>query len=423
MFHHVKGHGVRLGVAAVLAAVAMALLGLAGARAAEPIKIGYGISLTGPLAVNGKSAVLAQKIWMDDVNAKGGILGRKVELVYYDDQTNPATVPGIYTKLLDVDKVDLVVGGYGTNMIAPAMPVIIQHGKVFLGLFGLAVNTNFKYDKYFAMIPSGPDPKVAFTKGFFDAAMAQTPKPKSVAIAAEDDEFARNAADGAIANAKAAGLKIVYNRNFPPTSTDYTSVARAIQATNPDIVVICAYPLGSVGMVQAASEVGLKPKMMGGAMVGLQATAIKMKLGPELNGITNYDFWEPVPKMQFPGVEALLKKYQAQAAAANVDPLGYYMVPFAYAQMQVLADAVEATKSLNQETLGKYIHAHAFKTVVGDIKFAANGEWARSRVIQIQFHGIKGHDLEQFRTMGTQTVVAPAEYASGKLIYPYGAAE
>lgn len=98
----------------------------AWAQAGEPIKIGYGISQTGGLAPNGKSALLAQKIWEEDVNAEGGLLGRPVKLVYYDDQTNPATVPGIYTKLLDVDKVDLIIGGYGTNMLAPAMPVVVQ---------------------------------------------------------------------------------------------------------------------------------------------------------------------------------------------------------------------------------------------------------------------------------------------------------
>ena len=95
-----------------------------------------------PLAPNGKSALLAMKIWQGDVNARGGLLGRPVKLLYYDDESNPATVPGIYTKLLDVDKVDLVIGGYGTNMLAPAMPVVMQHGKVFIGLFGLAVKAS-----------------------------------------------------------------------------------------------------------------------------------------------------------------------------------------------------------------------------------------------------------------------------------------
>src|SRR6476620_9638200 len=181
---------------AVVAAGAM-FVGAASAQNKEPIKIGFGMSLTGPLAANGKQALLGMKIGEEETTAKGGLLGRPVKLVFYDDQSNPSTVPGIYTKLLDVDKVELVIGGYATNMLAPAMPVVMQKGKVFVGLFGLAVNTEFKYPKYFAMIPTGPVPKPAFTEGFFQVAAAQNPKPQTVALAAADGEFALNACEGA----------------------------------------------------------------------------------------------------------------------------------------------------------------------------------------------------------------------------------
>src|SRR5215475_10116317 len=110
----------------------------AAAQTGEPIKIGYSMSLTGGLGANGRSALLAQKIWEENTNAKGGLLGRPVKLIYYDDQTNPATVPGIYAKLLDVDKVDLIIGAYGTNMLAPAMPVAMQRKKILIGLMGAA---------------------------------------------------------------------------------------------------------------------------------------------------------------------------------------------------------------------------------------------------------------------------------------------
>src|SRR3982074_228376 len=172
--------------AAVLAAASVALVTGAAAQSGEPIKIGFSMAMTGGLGGNGKSALLAQKIWEEDVNAKGGLLGRKVKLIYYDDQSNPSTVPGIYTKLLDVDKVDLVVGGYATAMLAPAVPLVVQKGKGFIGLFGRAVNSKFNYPKYFAMIPSGPNTKPSFTEGFFQVAAAQNPKPQTVAIVAAD---------------------------------------------------------------------------------------------------------------------------------------------------------------------------------------------------------------------------------------------
>src|SRR5258705_10742305 len=130
---------------AVLAAASVALVTGAAAWSGEPIKIGFSMAMTGGLGGNGKSALLDQKIWEEDVNAKGGLLGRPVKLVYYDDQSNPSTVPGIYTKLIDIDKVDLVVGPYATAQVAPAMPVVMSKTKMFIGLFGLAVNTEFKY--------------------------------------------------------------------------------------------------------------------------------------------------------------------------------------------------------------------------------------------------------------------------------------
>jgi branched-chain amino acid transport system substrate-binding protein len=404
--------------AAALAAATMALSTGATAQTGE-IKIGYSMAMTGGLGPNGKSALLAQKIWEEDINAKGGLLGRKVKLIYYDDQSNPSTVPGIYTKLLDVDKVDLVIGGYATAMLAPAMPVVMQRKKLFIGLLGLGVNSEFNYPNYFVMIPSGPDPKPAFTKGFFDIAMSQNPKPKTVAIVAADQEFSRNASDGARANAKALGLQIVYDKTYPPSTTDYTSIVRAIQATNAEIVVVCSYPPDSVGIVRAVNELGFKPNIIGGGMVGLQNTALKAQLGPLLNGFVNYDFWLPVPKMQFPGIDDLMKKYQARAAAEGVDPLGYYMAPQAYAQLQVLGDAIAATKSLDDQKLADYIRANTFKTVLGDVKFGKGGEWSAPRVLQIQFQNIKGNDVAQFKDVKTQVVLTPSDYKSGDVVYPY----
>ena len=389
------------------------------APSGAPIRIGFSMALTGGLGPNGQSALLAQKIWEEDINKKGGLLGRPVQLIHYDDQTNPSTVPGIYSKLLDVDKVDVIIGGYGTNMIAPAMPIVIQRKKYFVGLLGLAVNSEFNYPNYFCMIPSGPDPKAAFTEGFFELAAKQSPKPQTVAIAAADAEFARNAADGARTNAKKHGIKIVYDRNYPPPTTDFAPIVRAVQAVNPDLFVICSYPPDSVGMIRAINEVGLRPKMMGGGMVGLQNASIKTALGPLLNGYVNYDFWLPVPKLMFEGTKEMMDKYQSRAASAGVDPLGYYMAPQAYSQMQVIEQAVRETKGTDDVKLADYTRKATFKTVLGDIKFGKGGEWAESRVLQVQFQNVKGTGIEQFKGTEAQVVVTPEAYASGKVIYPY----
>ncbi|HUZ73833.1 MAG TPA: amino acid ABC transporter substrate-binding protein [Stellaceae bacterium] len=400
----------------------LALSFVPAASAQAPIKIGFSMALTGGLAPNGKSALLAMQLWEHDINAKGGLLGRKVQLVYYDDQSQPSTVPAIYTKLLDVDKCDLVVGPYATAQIAPAMPIVMQRHLVFITLLGLAVNDQFHYSRFFQIAPNGPNATTDFTKGFFDIAKAQNPRPKTVAIAYADQEYSHNAADGARANAKAIGLKVLYDKSYPPTTTDFTPIVRAIQETNPDVLVIASYPPDSVGMVRAIHEVGFKPKMIGGAMVGLQATTIKTLLGPLLNGIVNYDFWLPGPKTMFPGLADVLKRYQAEAVKEGVDPLGYYMVPWAYAYLQVLGDAVEATKSLDQAKLARYMHEATFKTVGGDIKFGKDGEWAKSRMLDVQYQHITGNSAEAFRDPKNTVILTPAAYKDGNVIYPYAKA-
>jgi len=328
-------------------------------------------------------------------------------------------VPDIYVKLLDVDKVDLIIGPYATNLQAPAMPIAMQRKKVFIGLLGTAVNSTFNYSNYFSIAPNGPEPKRSYTKGFVDLAVRQSPRPQTVAIVAADGEFALNSAEGVRENVKAGGLTVVYDRRYPSATSDLVPVVRAIAETNPDLVIVCSYPPDSVAMVRAVNEANFKPKMIGGAMVGLQSTAIKARLGPLLNGWTIYDVWLPVPKMLFAGVDELMKKYQAHAAVEGVDALGYYMVPWSYAQLQVLQQAVTATQSLDDARLGDYIRANTFKTVVGDVKFGSDGELAQSRVLQVQFRNVKTNDLTQFKDISTQVVVAPAEYESGRLIYPY----
>jgi len=416
------GHRVPLRAAAVGAALLAGALAVAFVPAGAeegPIKIGFSMALTGPLAPNGKQALLGAKIWQEEVNAKGGLLGRKVELVNYDDQSKPDTVPGIYTKLLDVDKVDIVMGPYGTNLNAPALPVVMQKGKVFVGFFALDVNSEFHYPKYFSMLPTGPKPREAFTEGVFQVAATLDPKPQTVALASEDAEFARNACDGARENSKASGLKIVYDKTFPPGTTDFSPIVRALQSANADIVIVCSYPLSSVGIVQSVNELGYKPKIIGGAMVGLQATVFKDRLKSKLNGIINYETWVPSPKLMAPAAE-FFKKYQERAPGEGIDRLGYYLGGWGYADFQLIGQAIEGAKSINDDKLAEYFRSHEFKTIMGDIRFGKNGEWTKSGMLQVQYHGITdAANLETWRGMSYQNVLTPADQKTGDVIYPY----
>ena len=264
------------------------------------------------------------------------------------------------------------------------------------------------------------EPKANYHRGFLSGGGCAKPEAKNLAIAAEDAEFSRNAAEGARANAKQYGFDIVYDKSYPPNTTDFSPVIRAIQASNPDLLVICSYPLSSVGMLLSANELGLKPKMMGGAMVGLQATAIKDKLKAKLNGVINYDNWVPSAKLMTSAAD-FFKKYQARAAGQGVDPLGYYLGGWGYAYLQVLAQAVEGTKSIDDAKLADYLGNNAVNSIMAEgVRFGKNGEWVKDHQLQVQYHDITdAANLETWRGMSYQTVLMPADDKTGDVIYPY----
>src|SRR5436189_2815661 len=225
-----------LSVAAALALAASAVTSLAQG----PVKIGMSMPQTGSLGAGGKAALLALQMWVEDVNKKGGLLGRKVELLAYDDQSNPATTPGIYTKLLDVDKVDLLIAPYGTVPTAPIMPLVKQRGLLLMGNFSFQVNHTVKHDMWFNNAPWGD--ASSWSDGFIH--IGQKAGAKTIAFLAADQEFAQNLANGARVLAKKAGLQTVYDQNYPPATVDFSAMIRAIRAARPDLVFVMAYPNG-----------------------------------------------------------------------------------------------------------------------------------------------------------------------------------
>ena len=241
----------------------------------------------------------------------------------------------------------------------------------------------------------------------------------TVAMCGADAEFPRNAMDGARNIIKKHGLKIVYDKTYPPTTSDYTPVVRAIAATNPDIFLACSYPADTVGIIRASHEVGFKPKIYGGGMVGLQATAIKTQLGPLLNGIVVYDFWLPWAGFASDEGRDFVKKYQTKSAAAGVDLLGYYLPPFAYARMQVIEQAVKATGGTNDDKLAEYLRKTTFKTVVGDVSFNERGRMGDGAGHGGAVPGRPGQRRRAVHRPKTEVILWPTKYKTGNIIYPY----
>src|SRR5256714_4512738 len=402
--------------AAGAAAVTAALPGRrAFAQGSGRVKIGMSMPQTGSLGAGGQAALLALRMWVEDVNQKGGLLGRKVDFIVYDDQTNPANTPGIYTKLLDVDKVDLLIAPYGTVPTAPIMPLVKQRGLLLMGNFSFQVNAKVQHDMWFNNSPWND--ASSWSDGFFEA--GKKAGAKTVAVLAADNDFAQNLANGARELAKKADIKSVYDQNYPPATTDFSSLIRGIRAAKPEIVFVMSYPNDSVAIVRAVNEIGVgsQVQLFGGGMVGLQFTPIMSSLGSLLNGITNYNSY--VPGMKYPGIEDFLQRYAKKATEAKVDPLGFYLPPFNYAIGQILEQAVNATKSLDHKKLAGWLHQNEVNTIVGPIRWDKNGEWAKPRVVQAQFRAVTDKDVEQFRKPGKQVILWPEEYKMGEVMTPF----
>src|SRR5919106_5141504 len=395
-------------------AAATSLPYIARAQSA-PVKIGMSMPQTGTLGAGGQAALLALRMWVDETNQKGGLLGRKIEFIAYDDQGNPANTPGIYTKLLDVDKVELLIAPYGTVPTAPIMPLVKQRGLLLMGNFSFQVNAKVQHDMWFNNSPWND--AASWSDGFMKN--GQKVGAKTIAILAADQEFAQNLANGARELARKAGVKSVYDQNYPPATTDFSSLIRSIRAARPDMVFVMSYPNDSVAIVRSVNEIGIgsSVKMFGGGMVGLQFTPIMVSLGSLLNGIVNYNSY--VPGMKYPGIEDFLSRYAKRASEAKVDPLGFYLPPFNYAIGQMLEQAVNGTKSLDHKQLAEYLRKNEMKTVVGPIRYDKMGEWANPRVVQAQFRGVVDKDTEQFRQPGKQVVIYPDEYKTGDAITPF----
>jgi len=382
-----------------------------------PIKIGMSMPATGGLAAGGKSSLIGIEIWRDDVNAKGGLLGRRVELLAYDDKSSAAESPAIYAKLLDIDKVDILFAPYATVQTAAIMPLVRERGLLLMGNFSFQVNSKVKHDMWFNNAPWGPPD--SWAKSFMD--IGANAGAKSIAILAADQEFAQNVAKTAKAVAAERSMPLVYEQSYPPNTVEFSAMIRALKAAKPDMVFVASYPPDSVGILRAVNEIGVgdNVKVFGGGMVGLQFASNLESMGSLLNGVVNYNSWLPEPSMYFDGTREFFAKYTPRAIEAKVDPLGYYLAPFGYASGQMLEAAVNATKGLDQKAIAKYLRDNEHKTIVGPIAFGPDGERKVSATLQAQYRGVVDKNLDQFKTAGKQVILFPENLKTGEVIVPF----
>jgi branched-chain amino acid transport system substrate-binding protein len=273
---------------------------------------------------------------------------------------------------------------------------------------------------WFNNAPWGPAD--SWAASFLD--LSQKAGGKTMALLTADQEFAQNLAQTTREVAKKRNMQIVFDQAYPPNTVEFSSIIRALNATKPDIIYVASYPPDSAGILRAVNELGVgdNVKIFGGAMVGLQFAAVMENMGSLLNGVVNYNTWLPEPSMYFEGTKAFFETYAKRAVEAKVDPLGYYIAPYGYAMGQMIEQAVNATKSLDQKGIAKYLRENVHKTIVGPIAYASDGEWKETATLQAQFRSVKDKNIEQFRTAGKQVILFPEKLKTGDLITPFEAA-
>jgi branched-chain amino acid transport system substrate-binding protein len=378
--------------------------GGSSASSSAPITIGGTLGLTGSLSVTAVEYDAIYKYWANQVNASGGLLGRKVSLDILNDNSTAATAQADYQTLLTQDNVDLLLAPYATYMGVPVVPMAKAADK-------LLFNGGFVGEQYFDeadgwMVGTYTYQEPYYTEGLFKAVeqLPASKRPTKVAILTLNNPFTLVARDGydgqggAIRYAEQDGMKVVYSQTYSSTTTDFTSAVTRAKASGADMFVILGLPDDEDSIVKEAHVLGYQPKVM--CTCGSQATTLPN--WPSLGSATDDVVGTTVawPSQNFPGM-AQVDAFSKGRGEAIVPAYDYV----AYAALQVLQQAVEGAKTLNQQDLKNYIYSHTFHTVVGNIKYNSNGTTNYSEVITQTVNGV-------------QKPVWPASVATAKLTVP-----
>ncbi len=371
------------------------LLGLPGLGAsAQEVVVGTSVALTGKYARTGQEQLQGFQMWVEEVNARGGLLGRKVRLVYYDDESRPETGARLYEKLITDDKVDLLIGPYSSSVTMAASTVAEKHGmpmissgasaseiwaRGYKNIFGLYTPANTYMDQIL---------EFAKAKGL-----------ERVALVWENTEFPRDVANGVRAKAKALGMKLVFEEEYGKASTDFTSMIIKMKARKPDIVIGGSYLPDSVSFMRQAKENRLYAKLFAFA-VGPGLPDFGQNLGLDAEGVMGNTQWEP--SLNLPGAKEFAAKYQAKYGH-----LPGYHAAGGYGAGQVLEAAVKKAGSFERDKIRQALVELDTVTAFGRYKVDATGKQV----------GKPGYTVQWID--GERELVLPAEIATRKPLYPF----
>jgi branched-chain amino acid transport system substrate-binding protein len=378
---------------AALAGIVFASLPIPGA-AQTPIKIGASMSVTGTYAKPGTYQKQGYDVCIDELNAKGGILGRKVELVIYDDQSNPATAVRLYEKLITEDKVDAVMGPYSSAVSEAVANVTEKYKKVMVAPLAATTSIFKKGRKYIFMVIT---PAENYLDGLID--MAAKRGLKTVAIINEDTLFPKASAAGTAEAAKKKGMQVVLQEAYPKGNTDFSALLVKIKAANPDVIAAGTYFDDAVAITRQMKELNVNPKMFGLTVGGdLPEFYDLLKQNAEyVYGSTQWD--ESLP---YPGQKEFLAAYKAKFKGQEPS----YHTAAGYAGCIIYAEAVKKAGTLDADKVRDQLLKMEIKTAFGDYKVEPDGFQIAHKMVMLQWQD------------GKRIVVWPDDLANGKMRYP-----
>ena len=379
--------------AALAVALALAAGGVVPATAQAPIRIGASLSLTGTYAKLGKNQHEGYQLCEKDVNAKGGLLGRRVQFVVYDDQSMPATAVRLYEKLITEDKVDAIMGPYSSPVTEAAVNVTEKYKKVMVAPLAATTSIFKKGRKYIFMVIS---PAEVYLEGLLD--MAAKRGLKTVAVVNEDTLFSKAAAAGAVETAKKKGLQVVFAEAYPKGNTDFSALLTKVKAANPDVLAAATYFDDAVALTRQMKELNVNPKMFGVTVGGdLPEFYDTLKQNAEyIYGATQWEHTLPYPGNQ--------EYFEAYKKDFGHEPS--YHSTAGYAGCLIYAEAVKRANSLEADKVREQLLKLEMRTPFGDYKVEADGFQVAHKMVTFQWQKEK------------KVTVWPDELAQGKPLFP-----
>jgi len=378
-----------------LAAVAAfaALLAPGAAQAQAPIKIGASLSLTGSYAKPGSYQKEGYEVCADELNAKGGLLGRKVEFVMYDDQSMTQTAQRLYEKLITEDKVDAVMGPYSSGITGSVAGTTEKYKKVLVSPLAATTSIFRQGRKYIFMVIS---PAEVYLEGLVD--MAAKRGLKTIAVVNEDTLFPKASTAGTVEMAKKRGIQVVLQEAYPKGNTDFSALLVKIKAANPDVIAAATYFDDAVAITRQMKELNVNPKMFGvtvGGDIPEFYTLLKQN-GEYVYGSTQWD-----EALAYPGQKEFLSAY---AKKFKHEPS--YHAAAGYAGCLIYAEAVKRAESLDADLVRAELLKLKIRTAFGDYAVDQDGFQIAHKMVMIQWQD------------GKRLVVWPDDLANGKVRYP-----